>query len=307
MTLHTPPRCANSEMATITTTNKVVLLNTGNYPSYMDFLNQTWTFNGTDWIQISANLIDSAGPLPGRTDMAFTYDGVGNILMYGGRGKTSLVGALQDTWLYNGTTWTLQAPLTSPFGRWKAESAFLSGTGVVLFGGQNALNMLNETWVWNTTTKNWTLQAPVTSPSIRSDHQLEASSSQIIMFGGKNSNSQLNDTWSYNGTTWTQLFPTTSPSVRSSHCMSYDTTNNIWVMFGGMNAYNYLPETWIFNGTNWTQVSIGTGPAGRINAQMSFDTNTNTSLMFGGTSAATNYPSNETWSFNGSSKIWTQL
>lgn len=303
MTTHTPLRCNFSNMSLQSaTSNHVVLLNSGSYPSYSNYLNQTWVFTGTDWTNLGI-----AGPTP-RVDGVMAFDG-NNVMLYGGRGPTSQNGPLGDTWTFNGTVWTQQSPSTSPFPRYKAEAAYLSLAGaVVMFGGQSSgtyANMLEETWLWNGTT--WSQATPTTSPSARAGHAMAASASQAIVFGGRSTNSFLNDTWSFDGTQWTQLFPTTVPSVRGEAMMVWDSSNALWVMFGGENNYNYLPETWTFDGTNWTQRAIGFGPSGKIGHMMAFDITTHKTILFGGNNETTNYPSNETWSFDGAAFTWTKL
>ena len=310
MTVHTPLRCANSVMSAAPNASagsKVVLLDTGNYPSFSNFLNETWTFSGTDWTNTSSGLVN-ASPLPARINGTMSYDGT-NVMLFGGQGGSALTGVLGDTWLWNGTTWSQATPATSPFARYKAESAYLSGTGVVLFGGQSLLGKLLETWIWNGTTWSLVSVANGSSPNARTDHVMAASSSLVVLFGGEGTNQQFNDTWTFNGTTWTKLAPATSPSVRSGACMSYDSTNSLWVMFGGKNEYGTLNETWTFNGTTWSQVAVpaGTGPSGRINAQMCWDSQSATTIMFGGISATDSYASDHTWSFNGSTLAWTKL
>lgn len=319
MTVHTPLRCANSAMSTYpgSAGKQVVLLNTGNYPSFSNFLNETWTFNGTDWTNQSANIINSNGPLPGRINFAMGYDGT-NVMLYGGQSATSLPGVLEDTWVWNGTTWTqITGPGLSPVtpsGRYGAATANHGSNQVVMFGGQNPLYKLLETWIWNGSTQLWSQVsiANGSSPAARTDHMMAGNlSGTSVLFGGQGTNSQFNDTWTFNGTAWTQKFPTVSPSIRSDAAFSYDSTNGIFVMFGGRNEYNYLPETWTYNsGTNtWAQVSVpnGTGPTGRIAAQMTFDPASAKTILFGGITANANYPSQETWSFNGSTLTWTQL
>ena len=183
MTTHTPPRCANSVMAAdpgASAGSKVVLLNTGNYPSFSSFLNETWTFSGTDWTDTSTSLVNSNGPLPGRSNMCMAYDGA-NVMMFGGQGDSSASGVLQDTWLWSGTAWTKATPATSPFGRYDAAAAYLSGTGVVMFGGQNLLYRLLETWVWNGTTWAQVTVANGAGPAARAGHVMAASGS-IICF-----------------------------------------------------------------------------------------------------------------------------
>jgi hypothetical protein len=309
MPSNSPKPCINSQMALNVSGNKVVLLNNGSYPASINYLNETWTWNGTTWTNANGvTMFDPSGPLPLRTDMAMSYDGYGNILMFGGRAESLTAGVLNDSWSYStGGTWTKLTPATVPTSRYKAQMSFLNGVGNVMFGGTSLTILYNETWIYNHSTLNWTLQSPVASPPARTDHCMAASATQVIVFGGSGTNSFLNDTWSYNGTNWSILAPATSPSVRGDAAMVYDTTNNLWVMFGGKNNNSYLAETWTFNGTTWTQRSIGAGPSGRIAPQMSFDNNTNTTIMFGGTSATTNAVVNDTWSFNGSTFTWTQL
>src|SRR5260370_5033371 len=258
MTVHTPLRCANSVMTLDTTLvpNKIVLLDTGNYPSFLSFINETWVFNATgtpDWTNTGATLVDANGPLPGRTDMVMSFDG-GGVMVYGCTGASSTDGVFQDSWTYDGaspTVWTKQAPATVPFGRYKAEACYLAGTGVVMFGGAIANGqLLNETWVYSS--GNWAqVSTPNTvagTPNARVGHVMAASTTQIILFGGRGTNSQFNDTWKYTTAGgWVKLSPTGTPSIRSESCMSWDSTNSVFVLFGGQNEYNYLNETWTFN------------------------------------------------------------
>lgn len=322
MTTHTPLRCAYSGM--VAQSGKIVLLNSGNYPSFSSYLNQTWVWNGTngneDWTDVSpaASVIDPNGPLgpstpvvmSARINQTMAFDGYG-VMVFGGQGSSSTAGAFNDTWVYNGTSWSLVHPATKPGARYGAEAAYLAGTGAVMFGGQNAGWILNETWVWNGTTWAQVSVANGAGPAGRLGHSIAASGSAVLLFGGSGTSDNLfSDTWSFNGTTWTQL-GVTGPSARTGACMAYDSHNSLWVLFGGMNEYNNLVETWTFNGTTWTQVSVanGAGPAGRVGAEMAFDTTNNLTIMYGGIATNSNglYPSNETWAFNGATSTWTKL
>lgn len=309
MTTHTPLRCSFSQMAASGQAGaRVVLLDSGNYPSYSNYLNETWTFSGTDWTNHSTTLLDANGPLPGRNDGVMVFDG-NNTMLYGGQIGSNLA-ILSDTWTWSGTAWTKQSPTTSPFGRYKAEAAFLQGTGAVMFGGRNLNDMLLETWIWNGSTQQWS-QVSVANgagPAGRVDACFAGNSGtpQAVLFGGAGTNSLFRDTWTFNGTSWTQNSPATSPPARSQACMTYATTGGLYVLFGGQNGAQYLNDTWVYNGTTWTQVS-GNGPAGRVGAEMAFDATSGKVIMFGGNSAGTNYPSNETWSFDAVGLTWTQL
>ena len=330
MTTHTPLRCAYSSMASDGYNNTIVLMNPGAYPGFSSYLNETWVFNGTngsgDWTNTGATLIDANGPLPGRLNQIVSYDGY-QVMLYGGAGAAS--GQIfQDTWTYTFTgsvgAWTKQSPTTSPFGRFGAKSAYLSGSGgnaaMVMFGGYGGAGngvYLNETWIWNGSALTWTLLnfTNGTNPAARIGHVFAANTTDGYLFGGQGSNSQFNDTWAftYSGGvgTWTKLTPAISPSVRSGACMSYDPTNHLFVMFGGTNEYNYLVETWTYTpATNtWAQIAVanGVGPAGRVGAQMAWDPVSGKTIMFGGIAAGDSYPTNTTWSFDGSALTWTKL
>src|SRR5512143_1059879 len=111
MTTHTPLRCANSVMVQ-RASSEVVLMDTGAYPGVSNFLNETWTWNGTDWTNTGTTLIDANGPLPGRINMAMAYDGY-NVMLFGGNDGSGLNGnGLSDTWIWNGTAWSKNSPAT---------------------------------------------------------------------------------------------------------------------------------------------------------------------------------------------------
>ena len=327
MTTHTPLRCAYSGM--VAQAGKIVLLDSGNYPSFSSYGNETWIWNGTngneDWTNISPAFINTSGPIgpsipPGvvlsaRINQVMAADTNGHVMLYGGQSSSSLAGIYQDTWTFDGTTWTLQSPATVPFGRMKAEAAYLASDGYsVMFGGQTLYNLLDETWVWNGSTWTQVVFANGVGPAGRVGHCMAANSTEVLLFGGNGTSSNLfNDTWTFNGTTWTQptLTGGVSPSVRTGACMTYDSHNSLFVLFGGQNDSTWVNETWTFNaGTNtWAPVVVanGAGPAARIGAQMAFDTTNNLTIMFGGISASTQYPSLETWAFNGATLTWAKL
>jgi|SRR5579859_685131 len=318
MTTHTPPSTSFSAMVLDVTLspNKIVLMDTGNYPNNSTFLNQTWLLNGTgtpDWTNTGATLIDANGPLPGRTDMIMSFDG-SNVMLFGGRGTSSQAGVFADSWSWNGTAWSKQSPTTSPSGRYKAKAAYLAGGGAVMFGGENLGHLLTDTFVWSA--GNWTQITSANIPPGRTGHVIAANTTQLVMFGGKGTSYQFNDLWKYtNAGGWTQLSPTNSPSVRSDACMAWDSVNSVFVMFGGQNEYKFLNDTYKLDPAAnsgqgaWTKVSVanGSGPAGSIGAQMAFDTVSGKTIMFGGVSATAGYPINATWSFDGAANTWTQL
>jgi hypothetical protein len=84
------------------------------------------------------------------------YDAAtGNVVLFGGLSRFNHM--LGDTWVWDGTTWTQQAPAASPSARDFAPMVYDTATGnVVLFGGDiSTCGVLGDTWVWgsNSSTK----------------------------------------------------------------------------------------------------------------------------------------------------------
>jgi hypothetical protein len=323
MTANSPPRTTNGAMSQYpagNAGNRTILFTAGSFPGYSNFLNETFTFTGTNWTSNSANLINSNGPLPCRMDFVLCYDSV-NLMLFGGRTSSSTGGVYGDTWVYgpgSNPVWTqlggIGYSLASPYGRYNCEAAYVSGTGVLVFGGQNLLYNTTDTWLWSGSAQTWTQQtvANGTGPYARIGHVMSGNNSgTVLMFGGETTNQQKNDTWQWTiGGGWVQQSPTTVPSVRSFASMDYDIANSRWVMHGGKNEYGYLVETWLYSSGNWSQVSVpaGTGPLGRINAQIAYDSTSGYITLFGGTVATTGYPDNTTWQLQGgASPVWVQI
>lgn len=103
-----------------------------------------------------------------------------------------------DTWIWDGTTWTQKFLTTSPPGRQFHAMAYDAARGqVVLFGGGSIIDLFapkNDTWIWDGT--NWIQVFPATSPPGRISHAMtyDTARAQVLLFGGFGSGF-LNDTW----------------------------------------------------------------------------------------------------------------
>ena len=311
MPTNNPLRCSYSAMAAATgfAGDKVVLLNTGNYPGYSNFLNNTDKWSGADWTHTITAI--GSGPLPLRTNMAMCYDGY-NVLMYGGQGESEMTGVLSDTWTIDNAaaSWTKEAPVTVPFGRFKSKLALLNVAApkAIMFGGAGQNELLNETWQWDGNLKTWTLLAPASRPPARIDFMFGGGATNCVVFGGKGTNNLFGDTWSFDGTTWSQNTPTTPPPARSDAAFAYDPVNDLWVMFGGKGNFDVMSDVWTLDSgrTAWTRRSPTTSPVGRVGAMMCWDTDGGVMLLTGGTNGYdTAY--NDTWAFDTTTFQWTQL
>ena len=217
-------------------------------------------------------------------------------MLFGGADQNG--NKFNDTWIWDGVTWTQQFPSVSPPPRslTSDEMVYDPVTGtVLLFGGMGTTINYNggipfdDTWEWNGRTRTWTQLFPATSPPARVQVPLayDPVTGNVVLFGGDHGGdcfrTFFDDTWTWNGITWTQQFPASSPSGRTAHLMTYDPSLFQVVMFGGTaGPPSALGDTWAWNGTTWTQLSLPTSPSGRWNYGLAYDPLIDGLLLFGG-------------------------
>jgi hypothetical protein len=241
-----PPARYGAAMAYDPATSTLVLYGGANGSG--GYLNDTWTWNGTTW----ANVTPSTGNPPGREQSSMAYDpSTSQVVLFGGHtysNTTYTDSYFDDTWTWNGTTdtWANLTPSTgNPSGRGLASMAYDPDTSqLVLFGGVNGFeNVLDDTWTWDGTA--WTQLSPAASPSGRFSAAMayDPSTSQLVLFGGGNIVPYLSDTWAWDGTTWTQVTTGAGPAARYGASMAYDPASSQLVLFGG-NGGTVLNDTW---------------------------------------------------------------
>ena len=94
---------------------------------------ETWVWNGETWAQ----RLPAVSP-PARYNASMAFDAKrGETVLFGGD-SDEFGSRLQDTWAWNGTTWTQRQMAASPTPRVFAAMAYDPGRGkIVLFGGHN--------------------------------------------------------------------------------------------------------------------------------------------------------------------------
>jgi hypothetical protein len=251
--------------------------------------NDTWVWDGVNWIQKSPATLP-----PIRHHHAMAYDSQRQkVVMFGG--YNNQIGlSMNDTWEWDGTTWTQITPATSPTARYQHAMVYdAARQRVLLFGGyNNQLGVsMNDTWEWDGV--NWAQKSPATSPIVKYGHGMayDSNRQRVVLFGGSNNN---NHTWEWDGTNWAQKSPSTIPTGQSTIAMAYDSVRQKVIMFGGSSNPNNI--TWEWNGTNWTQRSPATVPDGRYSHAMVFDSVRQKIVMTGG--IVSGYGNQETWEWN---------
>jgi hypothetical protein len=203
---------------------------TGGSGPKIDSSNQTWTFRGGVW----TNITNYGAPHPSaRFGAAMAYDASADeVVLYGGavNGTSTALGSctsvecphLNDTWTFVGGHWSNISVAASaagtPPGRWEAGFANDSADGyLVIFGGQAN--------------------------------------------GYKSYNATANYTWAFDNGVWKNLTSSlpTSPQSRFGEAMGYDPATRSVLMFSGLNSTRgaavLWENTWSFANGQWTQLS----------------------------------------------------
>ncbi|OGO26660.1 MAG: hypothetical protein A2W33_08350 [Chloroflexi bacterium RBG_16_52_11] len=260
--------------------------------------NDTWEYDGFNWIQAQP-----AQSPPGRVNIqgAMAFDSNrSRVVLFAGLG---VPGYLNDTWEYNGSTWTQVNPAVAPSARDSHAMVYDSDRRViVLFGGYNpSTNYLSDTWEYNGS--NWQQVNTPLSPPGRHHHAMVYDSQRrvVVLYAGHAaSDPQMEDTWEYNGTTWQQIAPAQSPPGRGGHSMAYDSQRGVAMLYGGTaNGSDPLSDTWEYNGVSWQQITPAASPPARLGFPLVYDSYRDRVVLFGGASRLVPLNVfNDTWEYN---------
>jgi hypothetical protein len=266
--------------------------------TYNTLYGDTWAFSKANgWTQLTPAV--SPPPLSGPSLAydATTETGVlfGGDLTHIGQSPSES----NQTWTWDGMTWTQQFPPVSPPARnWNATNGmvFDSQLGkVVMFGGWP----FNDTWVWET----WTQQFPSHSPSPRTATvAYDETTNQVMLFGGNAPGVAYDDTWTYDGVDWVEQQPATVPPTRTDNGLAYDPILERVVLFGGLAGscedcgQGRLNDTWLWDGTNWSQVQTFLSPEPSSGVAFTWDGSTKAMVLFGGWVSDFSFTS-DTWLF----------
>jgi len=272
--------------------------------------------NGQFTYLLNWTLLAATGP-SAREGASIANDGTG-VLLFGGYNGTTL---LNDTWYWNGTTWTpiTTAPTATPAARSNAAIAY-NGSKVVLFGGACRFPVatttcyLNDSWTWDPVAKAWTsVQVDTATPGAAQPTRrlgsslAKDSSGKLLLFGGRDAGGYRNDFYTFTGTNWT-LRTGTAPGVRAFASMATDASGQV-ILFGGYDSTaGYLGDTWKWNGSAWSQFSLLAQPSARKMASLSLfyhpNGGTATGLaLYGGRDGTGDM--GDTWTWSG--YAWTQI
>ncbi|TFG29843.1 hypothetical protein EU527_15290 [Candidatus Thorarchaeota archaeon] len=242
------------------------------------------------------------------------------MLLFGG--ETIIDGEYQqldDTLVYSfsNNSWNEISSSIHPSGRHNYGLSFNSDENqVLLFGGFDNVQVLNDTWIFNYTVYQWEQVNTTLCPAPRSDTALcyDSLNQKTILFGGYDfdNGSSLQDTWIFhwNNHTWSEVLPISNPEPRYGHKMVYDSEHQNAILFGGRSALveNNL-WTYSYEANTWIEVSQGDGPEEVYWHSMTYDSLNSMIVVFGGRQShyLTTDLYNQTWIFDQSENSWTQM
>jgi cysteine-rich repeat protein len=202
-----------------------------------DGCSSTCTTESITWTNLTPN------PVPARWEHAMAYDSVRNRLVVFG-GLTGVAGTpSNETWEWDGTTWTQRLTLVTPAARNGHAMVFdAARQRVVMFGGDGGAGYLNDTWEWDGTT--WTQRSPTTSPPPTAHHYMAYDAMRAVTVMCSSS------TWEWDGTAWTQVAPSVPfvPTFSGHTDLAYAGAAGVMLLGDGTN--------WLWNGTTWTSASF---------------------------------------------------
>jgi hypothetical protein len=254
---------------------------------------ETWTWKHGTW-----RLRSPAMSPPARTSAGMAYDESRHeVVLFGGQNAVAPVAgqglpAMQDTWTWDGSTWTQQNPSSSPpaaVGPILAFDAKLQRVVAVIspsFGDSPT-----ETWVWDG--RNWAqliLNPAVPGPRY-GQMAYDSVHGSLVIFGGHWTCSgpgqctEDPDTWTFDGASWTR-HPGSSndPAARDFTSMATNPSNGSVLLFGGgfSNNFTVLADTWIWDGNAWTQLHPSVSPWARRGGTAVADSVDKSILLYGG-------------------------
>ena len=223
--------------------------------SVVGTVNDTWTWNGQRWSQRHPDKSPGA-----RFGALVAYDAIHNrVVLFGGDSPGTNNGLpLDDTWTWDGTSWTPLHPSRHPVG-WEARAMVYDNDlkQVLLFASSNCYPQSCQTWqTWAWDGSNWSLRgSSVLSGEIGSGVQLayDPKTHSVVLFGGelfggKGPNTYFAETWSWSPVSgWQRLQPASSPPAMdyTQAAMTFDASSGTVILFAPGNGF------WRWNGKTW--------------------------------------------------------
>ncbi|HET6203244.1 MAG TPA: kelch repeat-containing protein [Planctomycetota bacterium] len=235
--------------------------------------------DGTTWELDTQALawtnVTPGGPSPSPRQLA-------NLVFDSWRSRTVLFGGANgfgsgfsnDTWEWDGTSWSYVTPPAGPNPvprAWHSMTFDAARGKTVLFGGYNG-SQLGDTWEWDGV--QWAQVVTPVSPGPRSSGAIayDPWSQRVVLFAGSTGwPIGLNDTWEYDGTNWYPVgIVGGSPLPQYLHRMVEDPVRGGILVYGAFgNGWSALNGTWRYQRAALTASPLNPGPGTTVDYTLS--------------------------------------
>jgi cysteine-rich repeat protein len=195
----------------------------------------TWELSSTGWEKRA-----TTGPSP-RSSATLAYDPIArNIVLFGGRYNGT--STLDDTWVWDGTTWMQKTPASHPSARF-AVSIVFDGQHLTLVGGNAGPNgsppgPTHDAWFWDGSTWTQVAEPPAEVDGLEGYDPIR---NVAVTFTGTK-------TFTYDGTTWVDVTSGEQPTHESP--LAWNPARGTLVLAGGIVSN----DLWEWDGAAWTQL-----------------------------------------------------
>jgi PKD repeat protein len=192
--------------------------------------------------------------------------------------------------------------------RYQHGGVVLPDGDIVIAGGWNGVNRLNDTWRSTDGGYTWNLMNASSGWIARAGQAMVANGNKIILMGGADGTNYYNDTWQSTdeGTHWTNVTGNPGWFARASFSSVALPDGNL-LLTGGTNN-TLLNDTWrsTDNGTTWMQKNSSSGWTAREHHKMVVMPDRSV-LLISGYTAATPPEMNDTWRSTNDGATWNLM
>lgn len=262
------------------------------WQSWVD-LADTWVFHDTTWTQRTPALSP-----PARSSVACYDTARSRVVLFGGVAGPSQQTLFDDTWEWDGVTWSMVPAANAPQPRAPSAIAYDAGRSrTVLFGGYLGAGP-TQTDVWEYDGTTWAQVAATTpSPNYRSGaaFSYNNATAECVLVGGSHGLLPAQDMWSWNGTRWQLLSQQVQP-IGLGQGTTTATPLGDGVLHLGQSASSISAETMVWNGTSWAAVA---GIAAPLRQGFALCTGPSMVYRYGGSDPATSQYLSDLWGWDG--------
>jgi hypothetical protein len=238
----------------------VVYVANNHLNSLMPYVSELWEWDGGLW------QLRSSGEIQSLRWPGMVYDSAREeVVLFGGLHplETPYSEVTDDTWTWDGDTWTLAAEGGPPARSSHAMAYDPVRDRTVMFGGsvKEDYDEFEDTWEWDG--QQWELISTEGPQERRGANMTyDAALNRVLLFGGVDTemsgHTNFNDVWAWDGSSWTQLAFDFSPDERRATGFAHEAASGKTWLFAGAQGSVYYSDLWSMDGRNWMRLKGNT-------------------------------------------------